>query len=100
MMYGESQAVRSNINFRYEISADMQIRFAFFDTIDDFWGQMFERTEENALKTVAFQLLDGPFVIDEPYNQQHTYDYLLRFTSDPFPDDEGPLDASLLDYYG
>ncbi len=104
MMYGENQGLRSDINFRYDITADMQIHFEFFDTIDAFWlpyrGKMFERTEKNALKTVAFQLLDGPFVIDEPYHQQHTYRYLLRFASDPFPEGEGPADASLLDYYG
>ena len=104
MMYGESQALRSDIKFRYEISADLQIQFEFFDTINAFWlpyrGKMFERTEENALKTVTFKLLDGPFVIDEPYHQQHTYRYLLRFSSDPFPDGEGSLDQSLLDYYG
>jgi len=104
MMYGENQGFRSDINFRYEIAADLQIHFEFFDTIDAFWlpsrGKMFERTEGNALKTVAFQLLDGPFVIDEPYHQQHTYRYLLRFASDPFPEGEGPPEESLLDYYG
>lgn len=30
MMYGGGQALRSDINFRYEISADMQIHFEFF----------------------------------------------------------------------
>lgn len=104
MVYGENQGLRSDIKFRYEISADLQIQFEFFDTIDAFWmpsrGKMFERTEKNALKTVAFHLLDGPFVIDEPYHQQHTYRYLLRFTSDPFPEGEGPPGESLLDYYG
>ncbi len=104
MMYGENQGLRSDIAFRYEIAADMQIHFEFFDTIDAFWlpyrGKMFERTEGDALKTVAFHLLDGPFVIDEPYHQQHTYRYLLRFSSDPFPEGEGPPDESLLDYYG
>jgi hypothetical protein len=104
MKYGENQGLRSDINFRYDIAADMQIHFEFFETIDAFWlpyrGKMFERTEKNALKTVAFQLLDGPFVIDEPYHQQHTYRYLLRFASDPFPEGEGPADESLLDYYG
>src|SRR5262249_15593621 len=60
----------------------------------------FERTAENAFKTVAFDLLDGPFIIDEPYNQQHTYRYLLRFSSDPFPEGEGLPGGSLLDYYG
>jgi hypothetical protein len=102
MMQGEGQALRSRINFRYEISATMQIHFEFFDTIDAYWmpyrGKMFERTEENAFKTVAFHLLDGPFVIEEPYHQQHTYRYLLRFASDPFPDGEG--DPGGLDYYG
>ncbi len=104
MMYGEGQALRSDITFRYEISADLQIHFEFFDTVDPFWmpyrGKMFERTEENAFKTVGFHLLDGPFVIDEPYHQQHTYRYLLRFSDDPFPDDEGSSDQALLDYYG
>ncbi len=104
MMYGGGQALRSDINFRYEISADMQIHFEFFDTIDDFWfpyrGKMFERTEGKAFKTVAFDVLDGPFIINEPYNQQHTYRYLLRFSSDPFPEGEGPPGGSLLDYYG
>jgi putative transposase len=100
MMYGEGQALRSDIKFRYEISADLQIQFEFFDTIDAFWGKMFERTEENAFKTVAFHLLDGPFVINEPYHQQHSYRYLLRFSADPFPHDEGSSDKSLLDYYG
>jgi len=105
MMYGESQALRSDINFRYEISADMQFHFEFFDTIDPYWSRfwggrkMFERTKENAFTTVAFELLDGPFVVDEPY-QQHTYHYLLRFSSNPFPEGEGPPDQSLLDYYG
>jgi hypothetical protein len=103
MMYGEGQALRSLINFRYEISADMQIHFEFFDTIDDFWlpdrGKMFERTEQNAFKTVAFHLLDGPFVIDEPYHRQRTYGYLLRFSSNPFPDGEGDPEQTL-DYYG
>lgn len=105
MAQGESQAVRSLINFRYEISADMQMHFEFFDTTDPFWTpfwggrKMFERTEENAFKTVAFHLLDGPFVIDEPYQQQETYRYLLRFTSDPFPDGEGDP-RGLVDYYG
>lgn len=98
MMYGECQAMRSRIDFRYEVSADMQLHFEFFDTIDDFWGQTFERTEQNAFKTVAFQLLDGPFAIDEPFDQQHTYDHLLRFATDPFPDDYGAPDE-LLDYY-
>jgi hypothetical protein len=106
MMYGSGQALRSDIKFRYTISAAMQIHFEFFDTIDAFWmpyrGKMFERTEENTLKTVAFQLLDGPFVIDGPYQQQHAFRYLLRFSSDPFPAGEGPEppDESLLDYYG
>src|SRR5260221_4528415 len=104
MLYGGGQALRSDINFRYEIAADLQIHFEFFDTINDFWmpsrGKMFDRTKNNALKTVAFHLLDGPFVIDEPYHQRHTSQYLLRFSSDPFPDDEGPgsSDESLLDY--
>jgi len=48
--------------------------------------------EQNALKTVAFHLLKGSFVINEPYHQQHTYGYLLRFSSDPFPDGEGVPD--------
>jgi len=112
MMYGGGQALRSDINFRYEISADLHIHFEFFDTIDAFWmpyrGKMFERTEDNAFKTVAFQLLEGPFVIDEPYHHQHSYRYLLRFSSDPFPESEGPpegihgpyYDPSYLDYYG
>ena len=104
MMYGGGQALRSDINFRYKISADMRIHFEFFDTIDAFWmpyrGKMFERTRQNAFKTVAFRLLDGPFVIDEPYHQQHTYRYLLRFSSTPFPEGEGAPDQSLLDYYG
>lgn len=99
MMYGDGQALRSNITFRYEISADLQIHFEFFDTADPFWGRMFERTRENAFKTVGFHLLDGPFVIDEPYDQ-HTYRYLLHFSDNPFPDDEGPLDPVPLDYYG
>jgi hypothetical protein len=103
-VYGENQGLRSDIKFRYEISADLQIQFEFFDTIDAFWmpsrGKMFERTEKNAFKTVAFHLLDGPFVIDEPYHQQHTYRYLLRFASDLFPESEGPPGESLLDYYG
>ena len=107
MMYGGGQALQSDIKFRYEISAAIQIHFEFFDTIDAFWlpyrGKMFERTKENAFKTVGFHLLNGPFVIDEPYHQQHTYRYLLRFSSNPFPDGEGspgPPDKSLLDYYG
>jgi hypothetical protein len=99
MMYGGGQALRSDINFRYEISADMQIHFEFFG-LPSYRGKMFERTEERALKTVAFHLLDGPFVIDKPYNHQSTYRYLLRFSSNPFPDGEGPPDKSLLDYYG
>lgn len=104
MMQGESQALRSLINFRYEISADMQIHFKFFDTVDPywtpFWGgrKMFERTEENAFKTVTFLLLEGPFVVDEPYQQQ-TYRYLLRFTSDPLPYGKGDP-RGLVDYYG
>lgn len=104
MMYGGGQALRSDITFRYTISADLRMHFEFFDTIDAFWlpyrGKMFERTRDNASKTVAFHLLEGPFVIDEPYHQQHTYSYLLRFSSDPFPDGEGPGDQALLDYYG
>ena len=104
MVYGGGQALRSDVKFRYEISADMRIHFEFFDTIDDFWfpyrGKMFERTAENAFKTVAFDVLDGPFIIDEPYNQQHAYRYLLRFSSDPFPEGEGEPGGSLLDYYG
>lgn len=102
MVYGGGQAVRSDINFRYELSADMQLHFEFFDTVDPFWSnfwggrKMFERTKENAFKTVAFELLDGPFVIDEPYQHQTTYRYLLRFASDPFPD--GAERAGLVDY--
>jgi hypothetical protein len=99
MMYGENQGLRSDLNFRYEISADMQIHFKFFG-LPPYRGKMFERTEERAFKTVAFHLLDGPFVIDEPYNHQSTYRYLLRFSSDPFPEGEGPPGKSLLDYYG
>jgi hypothetical protein len=104
MMYGESQALRSDINFRYEISVDMQLHFEFFDTVHPYWSRfwggrkMFERTEENAFNTVAFELLDGPFVLDEPYNEQQTYRYLLRFASDPFPD--GAEHMGLVDYYG
>ncbi|GCF07300.1 hypothetical protein [Dictyobacter arantiisoli] len=109
MVYGECQAVKSIIHFRYDISADMQIHFEFFDTVDPywtpFWGgkKMFERTEENALKMVAFHLLDGPFFIDKPFDsQQSIYSYLLRFASDPFPDSSGPwpLKETWLDYYG
>ncbi len=104
MIYGGGQALRSDINFRYEISADLQLHFEFFDTIDACWmpyhGKMFERTQANAFRSVAFHLLEGPFVIDEPYHQQHTYGYLLRFSSDSFPDGEGFQDKLLLDYYG
>ncbi|GHO87436.1 hypothetical protein [Dictyobacter formicarum] len=102
MMYGECQGMRSLIDFRYEISVDMQLRFEFFDTTADYLGQPFERTEQNAFKTVAFQLLDGPFTIDEPFDQQHTYQHLLRFATDPFPDGYGIWDGEvdLLDYYG
>ena len=104
MMYGEGQALRSDIKFRYKISADLHLHFEFFDTIDPFWfpyrGKMFERTAENAYKTVGFHLLDGPFIIDAPYHQQYTYRYLLRFSADPFPEGEGSPDKSLLDYYG
>ncbi len=92
MMYGVSQAVRSDINFWYEISADMQIQFEFFG-LPPYGGKLFETTEERALKTVAFQLLDGPFVIDKPYHHQSTYRYLLRFASDPFPEGFGPPDT-------
>ncbi len=100
MWYGGGQAVRSDVNFHYEISSDMQIHFEFFDTVDTFWGKMFERTEENAFKTVSFQLLDGPFVVDEPYTGKHNYRYILRFSSDPFPDGEGEPNPTLFDYYG
>lgn len=99
MMYGENQGLRSDLNFRYDISADMQIQFQFFG-LPPYRGKMFERTEERAFKTVAFHLLDGPFVIDEPYHHQNIYRYLLRFSSDPFPEGEGHPDKSLLDYYG
>jgi hypothetical protein len=77
----------------------MQIHFEFFG-MPSYPGEKFERTEGRAFKTVAFQLLDGPFVIDEPYHHQNTYGYLLRFASDPFPEGEGHPDKSLLDYYG
>ncbi|SRR5260221_8432058 len=30
MMYGENQGLRSDLTFRYEIAADMQIHFEFF----------------------------------------------------------------------
>jgi hypothetical protein len=99
MMYGENQGLRSDLTFRYEIAADMQIHFEFFG-LPPYRGKMFARTEERALKTVAFHLLDGPFVIDEPYHHQSTYRYLLRFASDPFPEGQGHPDKSLLDYYG
>ena len=104
MLYGVSQAVRSDIKFWYEIAADMQIQFEFFG-LPPYGGKLFETTEERALKTVAFQLLDGPFVIDKPYHHQSTYRYLLRFSYDPFPEgfgppDTSPPDTSLLDYYG
>lgn len=59
-----------------------------------------QTTEERALKTVAFQLLDGPCVMDKPYHHQSTSRYLLRFASDPFPEGFGPPDTSWLDYYG
>jgi hypothetical protein len=63
MMYGENQGLRSDINFRYEIAADLQIHFEFFDTIDAFWlpsrGKMFERTEGNALKIVIWLEASG-----------------------------------------
>jgi hypothetical protein len=36
MMYGGGQALRSDIIFHYEVSADMQIHFEFFDTFDDY----------------------------------------------------------------
>jgi hypothetical protein len=34
--------------------------------------------------------------------EQHTYRYLLRFSANPFPEDEGlpDSDKSLLDFYG
>jgi len=99
MMYGENQGLRSDLTFRYEISADRQIHFEFFG-LPLYPGKMFARTEVRALKTVAFHLLDGPFVMDEPYHHQSTYRYLLCFASDPFPEGQGHPDKSLLNYYG
>jgi hypothetical protein len=99
MMYGQDQALRSDSNFRYEIAADRQLHFEFFG-LPPYGGKLFESPKERALKTVAFHLLDGPFVIDKPYHHQSIYRYLLRFASDPFPEGAGYPDKSLLDYYG
>ena len=62
MMYGESQALRSDMHFRYEISADMHIHFDFFilsmppGRLSE-GRKMFEKTEENGFKTVSILLL-------------------------------------------
>jgi hypothetical protein len=99
MLYGQDQGLRSDIKFWYEIAVDMQIQFEFFG-LPPYGGKLFGTTGERALKTVAFRLCDGPFVIDQPYDHQSTYRYLLRFACDPFPEGEGYPDKSLLDYYG
>jgi hypothetical protein len=55
MMYGENQRLRSDLTFRYEIAADMQIHFEFFG-LPPYRGKMFARTKERAFKAVAFHL--------------------------------------------
>lgn len=104
MLYGGGQAMRSDIQFRYTITAQQEIHFEFLDTIDPFWmperGKMFEPTAQNAEKTIAFQVYEGPFVIEAPYHHRPRFRYLLRWRADPFPAGEGPQDDALLDYYG
>ena len=87
MKAGGAQILRLVADFRFEIVGEDRIRFEFLDTKKGgfFTNASFERTYVNAFRSVEFELLKGPFAIDEPYLGVRNYRYKLRFNLSPFP---------------
>jgi len=110
MSSGSGQALHLAVDFRYRIEQDRRINFEFLDTVREFWGETFRRTAENTRREVTFELVKGSFQVDEPYTGTQSYQYLLRFSSSPFPVsvEEGEYrcfagedpDGQLVEFYG
>ncbi|MHC4156870.1 MAG: hypothetical protein ACYSW0_23910 [Planctomycetota bacterium] len=101
MSYGDSQSLRTEADFKFKLLGPQQIRFEFFDTVNEIWGKIktFERTEDNAFRTVGFRLSKGPFAVQIPYIGERHYEYSLEFDSVPFPIGYNSAE-DLLTYYG
>jgi len=100
MSAGGGQVLRFAAKLRYEILDNTWVEFEFFDTILDFWGQTFRRTEENAFRSVQFDIEEGEFEINEPYIGTQKYQYRLHFSASPFPVGEAPEVAEFVNFYG
>ncbi|GHO49502.1 hypothetical protein [Ktedonospora formicarum] len=95
--YGEAQGMRSTVTFRYHIVDSTHIHFEF--TGIEYGEEEAEGLEEaDASRTVAFELEEGPFTVEEPYEVKE-YCYRLRFANDPFPDTPSDDKDPFLTYY-
>jgi hypothetical protein len=101
MKFGGGQVLELAADFTYRIADNNRFEFEFFDTTLEFWGQTFWRTDENAFHSVGFEIIEGDFMIEEPYIGRQTYRRKLAFSESPFPMGTlWPLDRNFLDFYG
>lgn len=99
MASGNGQALRLAVDFKYKIRGNRML-LEFFDTTEEFWGQLFTRTEENAKHSVEFELKKGTFRVKEPYAGLKEYEYTLVFSESPFPVGDKEADRTLTTFLG
>jgi hypothetical protein len=104
MNQGDGQSIKIEARFRYSVPGPRSLRLEFFDTPSCYGPEdlSFERTAENAIRDVAFDLLPGPHEVacgTMGGLVRRPFAWLLRFQSEPFPFGHQPSET-LLDYYG
>ena len=104
LQQGDGQAMKIQAKFRYAMPASGRLDLEFFDTPDcyDPRGAGFTRTDENAHRELAFELILEPQQADCQTMAgmvKDSFPWLLRFHSEPFPVGDEP-NETLLEYYG
>jgi hypothetical protein len=102
MIHGYAQAIRILVKFKYELLGHGQLRFEYLDTSDDTGHRTFAPSEDNRLRQVGFEIVEG-----RHERAIETLDgrgillcrYSLRFDRDPFPERFQPEERELT-YYG
>ncbi len=100
MTHGQDQKIHTYLDFAFA-SSDDELQFEYRTTRREPWGETFRRDDSNGSRRSRFLLLRERVVLQVPLHRvDFQYDWILRFTSDPFPQGWQPPGVPKLDYLG
>ncbi len=100
MTYGQDQRIHTYLDFTF-LAADGELRFEYLSTRREPWGETFRRDGSNGSGRSRCLLLRERVVLRVPHHRvDFQYEWILRFSSDPFPQGWRPPGDPVLDYLG